>query len=79
MFSRRLTQSAVLIPLLFVAGQANAYIGPGAGLGTIVIVLGVLAGILLLFLAVLWYPLKRWYRKLRTKSDESESQSSGQE
>jgi hypothetical protein len=54
-----------LIPVLLVAvsvlaaSPAAAYIGPGAGAGTIAVVLGVLAAIIMAFFAILWYPLKR--------------------
>lgn len=41
---------------------AYAYIGPGAGAGTIAIVLGVLASIFLAFVAILWYPIKRLFK-----------------
>ena len=43
--------------------QAHAYIGPGAGAGTIAVVLGVLASIVMAFFALLWYPVKRLIKK----------------
>ena len=45
--------------LVFITTPAHAYIGPGAGAGTIAIVLGVIASILLAFVGIVWYPLKR--------------------
>ena len=53
----RLGLSFVSIVLL--TGPAHAYIGPGAGAGTIAVVLGVLGAIAMAFFAVLWYPVKR--------------------
>lgn len=53
----------LLVPLLFVALPAHAYIGPGAGAGTIAVVLGILASIVMAFVAIIWYPLKRLIRK----------------
>jgi len=47
------------LPLLAAAMPATAYIGPGAGAGTIAVVLGVLASIVMAFIALLWYPIKR--------------------
>ncbi len=44
---------------------AEAYIGPGAGAGTIAIVLGVLASIVLAFVAIVWYPIKRLLKSRR--------------
>jgi len=52
---------ASLLAMLFVT-PAYAYIGPGAGAGTIAVVLGVLASIFLAFVAILWYPLKRLFK-----------------
>ena len=43
-------------------GLAEAYIGPGAGAGTIAVVLGVIAAVIMAFLGLLWYPIKRLLR-----------------
>ena len=48
-----------LLALLQLPMTANAYIGPGAGAGTIAIVLGILSSIFLGFVGILWYPIKR--------------------
>ena len=42
---------------------AEAYVGPGLGLGTISVVLSVLLAILLSLVAIVWYPLKRIFKK----------------
>jgi cytochrome c biogenesis factor len=52
---------------------AHAYIGPGAGAGTIAIVLGILSSIFLAFLGILWYPFKRLLRKFKASSRDSGS------
>jgi hypothetical protein len=44
-----------------------AYIGPGIGVGTLAVVLGFIASILLAVFAVLWYPLKRLFKRRRKK------------
>jgi len=49
----------VAVSLLFIAGPAQAYIGPGVGAGVITTVLGILTAIVLALFAVLWYPVKR--------------------
>lgn len=49
--------------LLLQAPMAVAYIGPGLGLGVIGVVLGMLVAIVLAIFAVLWYPLKRMFKK----------------
>jgi O-antigen/teichoic acid export membrane protein len=47
--------------------NAYAYIGPGMGVGTIGVVLGVLVSIFLALLSILWYPFKRLFKKIRKK------------
>jgi len=62
-----------LIGYLFVAGLlaypplALAYIGPGLGSGAVVAVLGTLAGLLMLLIGVIWYPIKRLIRRIKSK------------
>ena len=52
---------------LCVATPADAYIGPGAGLGAIAITAALALGVLLLLFGLVWYPLKRLLKK--NKSD----------
>jgi hypothetical protein len=51
------------ITLACASVSAEAYIGPGAGAGTIAVVLGVLASIVMAFFAILWYPIKRFFKR----------------
>jgi hypothetical protein len=54
----------VFVTVIFLASwPAQAYIGPGAGAGTIAVVLGILASIVMAFVALLWYPLKRLMKR----------------
>ena len=53
----------LILPLLIATTPAHAYIGPGAGAGTIAVVLGILASIGMAVFALVWYPLKRLFRK----------------
>lgn len=39
-----------------------AYIGPGAGLGAILLAVALGLGVLLLLAGLVWYPLKRLFR-----------------
>ncbi|MFT7403264.1 hypothetical protein [Zhongshania sp.] len=41
---------------------AQAYIGPGAGLGAIAVTIALVCGVLLLLVGVVWYPLKRYFK-----------------
>lgn len=54
------------LALATIASPADAYIGPGAGAGTIAVVLGVLASIVMAFFAILWYPVKRFLKRRRS-------------
>jgi hypothetical protein len=61
---RKTIVSLVLLATLPVTA-AHAYIGPGAGAGTIAVVLGILSSIFLAFVGIVWYPIKRLLRKLK--------------
>lgn len=50
-----------LLPLT----AAHAYIGPGVAAGTIAIVLGILSSIVLAFIGIVWYPIKRLVKRRR--------------
>jgi hypothetical protein len=56
---------AVAVGLLTLATSAEAYVGPGMGLGVIGAVLGFLTAILLAFAGMVWYPVKRMIRARR--------------
>lgn len=64
---------AVVLP-----DHALAYIGPGAGLGSIAIAIALLLGVLFLAIGLVWYPLKRLLRARTgdgasgSRTDESE-------
>lgn len=57
--ARPLIALTASLPLLMVASPAQAYIGPGAGLGAIAITVALLLGVVLLVIGLVWYPLKR--------------------
>lgn len=57
-------------------GYAYAYVGPGLGAGTIGVILGIIGSIFIALFAIIWYPLKRLFKKRReTKSQQNESES----
>lgn len=45
-------------------GCAWAYIGPGAGLSAIGVLVALVGGVLLVIIGFVWYPAKKLYRKL---------------
>jgi hypothetical protein len=56
--------------LLTVATSAEAYVGPGMGLGVIGAVVGFLTALFLAFAGMVWYPVKRLLRARRaTRAD----------
>lgn len=64
---------------LFVAlapGVAYAYVGPGLGLGAVVAVLTVIFSSILAVFAIVWYPVKRLFRKFKRSSAVEEDQAS---
>ncbi|MFT4197960.1 MAG: hypothetical protein QM601_08630 [Pseudoxanthomonas sp.] len=54
--------------LLAAPGLAQAYLGPGLGLGAIGAALGAVAAVFLGLLSIVWYPFKRLWRRLRGKA-----------
>lgn len=53
--------------LLFYAPIVSAYIGPGLGAGAVTVVLGIVSGLLMLLVGIVWYPLKKLIRRFRSK------------
>ena len=58
-----------LVSFFGLISSADAYIGPGLGLGTVGILIGILGSIILALIAVLWYPFKRLLKKIKKKKD----------
>ena len=65
------TQSMIVaslaIFLLTYSSVASAYIGPGLGAGAVTVVLGIVSGLLMLIVGIVWYPLKKLVRRFRAK------------
>jgi len=55
----------VAIASCLTAAPAFAYTGPGLGLGAITSAAGILFGILLALVGLIWYPIKRAIRMIR--------------
>lgn len=63
----------VFLSALLLADVAEAYVGPGLGAGTLGVILGFLASIVLAVFALLWYPIKRMLKKKKSAKGESEN------
>lgn len=57
-----------LVALLCVSAPAQAYIGPGAGAGTIAVVLGILAALAMALISLVYFPVRRMLRKRKAGS-----------
>ena len=56
--------AAASVPLLAtLSAPAHAYVGPGAGLGVIGTLFGIVAALVLALFGLFWYPLKRAFGK----------------
>jgi hypothetical protein len=51
--------------LLFASFNLSAYIGPGAGGGILAAFIGFILAIILLFAGIIYYPLKRFLKKIK--------------
>lgn len=51
--------------LLLDSAQALAYIGPGLGSGAVMAALGIVLGVLMLIIGIVWYPIKKLLGKFR--------------
>lgn len=81
MSAPRLAGWGAALLLLAAPAAANAYMGPGLGLGLISVALGFIGSIVLGFFAVLWYPVKRLLRRRRqakAPSTPTESEETGE-
>jgi hypothetical protein len=65
-FNRKTLNYLFTIAVLAYSPLALAYIGPGLGAGAIATVLGIVSGLLMLVVGIVWYPVKRLVRRLRS-------------
>ncbi len=65
--------------LLVVPTGAQAYIGPGAGIGVIGTVIAFLGAVLLAIVAFVWYPIKRLLRRKQAPQARDEQQPGAKE
>lgn len=58
---------------------AHAYVGPGLGLGAIGAIVGAVVAIVLAFIGLLWYPIKRLLKKGVGESKSNDGPPSGRD
>lgn len=69
---RLAARSAAILVVLLALGvltplEAQAYVGPGAGITAIGSLLALIAGLLFAIVGFVWYPIKRMRRRRREK------------
>lgn len=69
----KLFQLVVATALVLSSPSALAYIGPGMGGGIIAAIIGIIGTILLALFAILYYPIKRMFKKKKQEGGESDS------
>ena len=62
----------VILLVLMAPDQADAYVGPGLGAGTIGVILGIIGSLFIALFAIIWYPLKRLFKKKKKQSQKTE-------
>lgn len=66
----RFVYLALLISALLI-NDAYAYVGPGVGLGAIGAFLAMVFAVLLAIVGIVWYPLKRMWRRRSVPEDDT--------
>ena len=59
-----------MLILVGIPSYAQAYVGPGLGLGVIGAVIGVILAVFLAFIGMLWYPIKRFFLRNSSQSNQ---------
>lgn len=73
-----MTRTALLLATAVLAlstQPAWAYIGPGMGAGAISVIVGVVASIFLAIFAIVWYPVKRAFKRRKKDKKTASAQS----
>jgi len=63
----------VLILLVFSTATAQAYVGPGAGLGVLGAIFGTVLAVIMAIAGVVWYPVKRLLKKINRGNESTQS------
>ncbi len=58
-----------LIMLLLISASASAYIGPGAGIPILGSLFGLIATVILVIAAILFWPIRKLLKKRKQNSD----------
>lgn len=67
-------RTIIILLLLFTSNIAYAYVGPGLGLGVIGAFFGAIFAVFLAIVGVIWYPIKRLFKKRAQAADKADEQ-----
>ena len=56
-----------LFCFLIYPNLAHSYVGPGLGLGSLIVILGLIGSIVLAFLSLIYLPIKKLLKKKKNK------------
>ena len=70
----RSTTGLIVVLCIAVPATAQAYIGPGAGIGAIGTVLAVIGAVLMMIVGFLWYPIKRLINRNKRAEEEVDAE-----
>ena len=62
-----------LLFIILFQSSAQAYIGPGMGISAILGIVAVLVVILLTFIAIIYYPIKNFLKKILSKNKDNQN------
>lgn len=62
-----------LLFIILFQSSAKAYIGPGMGISAILGIVAVLVVILLTFIAIIYYPIKNFLKKILSKNKDNQN------
>ena len=57
--------TTLLISLLYIS-NSHSYVGPGMGAGIISVLIGFVVGLVAIFFAIIWFPIKKFLKKNQT-------------
>lgn len=73
MLLNSLRRTGLWLPVMLAVSApqaALAYIGPGVGLGAVAVAFSIMFGFGLLIVGLVWFPLKRVFRRMRKDATE---------
>ena len=61
---------------ILISNPSYAYLGPGVGGGVIAATIGIIVAIFVALFGIIWFPLKRLIKKIKTNQDKQNNNKS---